>query len=162
MEIEIKLEVDNTEEVLRALKEQVDLGLEAIGAQAQSYAVRDCPVDTGLLRNSITFAVAGKGTNASSYHAKYGSNRNSKGKRISASSKKAGSVGYGSYSAGTVGNADEHAVYIGTNVEYAPYVEYDDKAQHSSGKAHFLRDAATTHSAKYKAIMKAALQGTSN
>ena len=49
-------------------------------------------------------------------------------------------------------------VYIGTNVEYAPYVEYRDKARHTTGKAHFLRDAATTHTDHYKAIMEAALK----
>ena len=55
----------------------------------------------------------------------------------------------------------EKAVYIGTNVEYAPYVEYNDNAAHPTGKAHFLRDAATTHSEHYKQIMEAALKGGS-
>lgn len=50
----------------------------------------------------------------------------------------------------------EKAVYIGTNVEYAPYVEYRD-ARHTTGKAHFLRDAAADHGDHYKAIMEAAL-----
>ena len=52
----------------------------------------------------------------------------------------------------------ENAVYIGTNVEYAPYVEYNDMAHHNTGKAHFLRDAATNHSDHYKAIMEASLK----
>lgn len=52
----------------------------------------------------------------------------------------------------------EQAAYIGTNVEYAPYVEFNDKAKHPSGKAHFLRDAAVTHSDKYKSIIDAALR----
>lgn len=52
----------------------------------------------------------------------------------------------------------EQAVYVGTNVEYAPYVEFNDKAVHTSGKAHFLRDAATTHVDRYKAIIDAALR----
>ena len=51
----------------------------------------------------------------------------------------------------------EDGVYIGTNVEYAPYVEYRDIA-HQTGKAHFLRDAATTHNDEYRAIMEAALK----
>jgi phage gpG-like protein len=49
-------------------------------------------------------------------------------------------------------------VYIGTNVEYAPYVEYRD-ANHQTGKAHFLRDAAANHGDDYKAILTAALKG---
>lgn len=51
-----------------------------------------------------------------------------------------------SISHATVGN-DE---YIGSNVEYAPEVELDDKVTHKTGKAHFLRDAATNHSEEYK------------
>lgn len=49
---------------------------------------------------------------------------------------------------------DEQAVYIGTNVEYAPYVEYGEKAKHETGRAHFLRDAATTHGDRYKDILE--------
>jgi phage gpG-like protein len=51
----------------------------------------------------------------------------------------------------------EQAVYIGTNVEYAPYVEYGDYA-HTTGKNHFLRDAAADHRDHYKEIMEAALK----
>lgn len=53
---------------------------------------------------------------------------------------------------------NEDAVYVGTNVEYAPYVEYNDKARHYTGKAHFLRDAVQNHMDHYKAIMEAALK----
>ena len=53
------------------------------------------------------------------------------------------------------------AAYIGTNVEYAVYVEYRDNVNHPVGKAHFLRDAATTHGAHYQAIMQAALKAGS-
>lgn len=97
-------------EVLQAMREQVALGLESIGQEAEGYAKDECPVDTGRLRNSISHEV------------------------------------------------QEDDVYIGTNVEYAPYVEYRDKARHTTGKAHFLRDAATTHTNHYKAIMEAALK----
>jgi len=31
----------------------------AIGGEAVGYAKANCPVDTGLLRNSITFAISG-------------------------------------------------------------------------------------------------------
>lgn len=47
--------------------------------------------------------------------------------------------------------------YIGTNVEYAPAVEFTDMS-HKVGKAHFLRDAATTHGEDYKKIVEAALK----
>lgn len=51
----------------------------------------------------------------------------------------------------------EMAVYIGSNVEYAPYVEYGDY-NHTTGKNHFLRDAAANHGDHYKAVMEAALK----
>lgn len=52
---------------------------------------------------------------------------------------------------------DDNSVYIGTNVVYAPYQEFYDY-KHTSGKAHFLRDAASTHGDEYKRIMEAALK----
>lgn len=54
MEVVIK---DNSEEFLKALPEQIEQALTAIGLTAESYAKQECPVDTGRLRNSITNAV---------------------------------------------------------------------------------------------------------
>ena len=51
----------------------------------------------------------------------------------------------------------DNEVYIGTNVEYAPVQELYDMS-HKVGRAHFLRDAATTHGDEYKRIMEAALK----
>ena len=56
------------------------------------------------------------------------------------------------------GNPEQQSVYIGTNVEYAQAVEYKDDLRHTTGKAHFLRDAATQHSQDYKNIMEASLK----
>lgn len=53
----------------------------------------------------------------------------------------------------------DHSIYIGTNVSYAKYVEFDDHKNHPHGKAHFLRDAITTHPKEYKEILKKALKG---
>lgn len=52
----------------------------------------------------------------------------------------------------------EIGIYIGTNVVYASYVEFIDRFKHPVGKAHFLRDAATTHNAEYTALMETALK----
>lgn len=54
MEVVIK---DNSEEFLKALPEQIEQALTAIGLTAENYAKQECPVDTGRLRNSITYAV---------------------------------------------------------------------------------------------------------
>lgn len=48
---------------------------------------------------------------------------------------------------------------IGTNVEYAEYVEFREDVSHKNGHAHFLRDAASEHTAKYAQIMRSALGG---
>ena len=65
---------------------------------------------------------------------------------------------------GRLRNSISHAVeqdgiYIGTNVEYAYWVETQTSVHHKVGRAHFLRDAATTHNDEYKSIMEAALKG---
>lgn len=155
MEIKVK---DNSKLFLQAKDEAIARALEAIGLTAERHAKEQCPVDTGLLRNSITHAVSGESTAIKSYKADYGSNRYTKGKnagkRVSARSKNAGSVGIGFYS----GNAPEdpknkQAAYIGTNVEYAHKQETGDY-QHNSGSAHFLRDAAANHSDEYKRIVE--------
>ena len=51
----------------------------------------------------------------------------------------------------------EKTAYIGTNVEYAPAIEFRD-TEHTTGKAHFLRDAASTHGDEYKQITQDILQ----
>lgn len=53
-----EIETDNTDEVLGELDEAIDRALEAMGMQVENYAKENCPVDTGLLRNSITHVVA--------------------------------------------------------------------------------------------------------
>ena len=49
--------IDHSPEVLEAMKQQVLLGLESIGQECEGYAKKDCPVDTGRLRNSIAHQV---------------------------------------------------------------------------------------------------------
>lgn len=82
------------------------------------------PVDTGLLRNSITWALAGKKPAAKSYKADKPKN---------------GVIQTGEYS-GTAPNDDELSVFVGTNVEYAPCVELGTSRQEAQP---FLKPAAT-------------------
>lgn len=51
---------DNTEEVLSAMENAIERGLEAIGLTAERHAKKNTPVDTGRLRNSIGHAVEDK------------------------------------------------------------------------------------------------------
>lgn len=135
--VAFELTIDNTDEILRKVGDACDLALKACGEVIEGYAKDDCPVDTGLLRNSITHAVSGQGTSVTSYHADRGSTG------ASAGDSRAGTVRVGRYS-GVVGDPNEKACYVGSNVEYAPFVEFRDMS-HLVGKAHFLRDAGQNH-----------------
>lgn len=52
--MEMKIEADNTDAIKDIVRAQTRVALEAVGLQAEGYAKRLCPVDTGNLRNSIT------------------------------------------------------------------------------------------------------------
>ena len=130
---------DNTEEVLDALKEAIEAGLEACGIQAEGYAVLNLEsnprrVDTGLLRNSITHAVAGHGAAKGSYASDDGSKS-------------------GSYS-GTAPGEEGKSVIIGTNVSYAGYV-HDGTSKMAPNR--FLANAGNKKD-EYNEIMKSALE----
>jgi HK97 gp10 family phage protein len=56
MNTTVKFE-SNLDAFLDALPEQIEAALTAIGMTAETYAKKECPVDTGRLRNSITHAV---------------------------------------------------------------------------------------------------------
>ena len=47
-------------------------------------------------------------------------------------------------------DVDDNFAVIGTNIEYAEAVEHNEQAKHSSGNAHFMRDAVTQHNDEYK------------
>lgn len=147
----ITIRVDShVDDVMAAVDEKIKLALGLMGEIVEGYAKEDCPVDTGLLRNSLTYAVNGQSTSISSYHADRGSTG------ASAGSVNAGSVRIGGYS-GAIGSGDENTCYVGTNVEYAPYVEFIDRYHHDTGKAHFLRDAGQNHINEIKAVAETAL-----
>lgn len=157
MGISIQVE-DHSKEVLDALDETIEKALEACGMQAEGYAKTELSntpkrIDTGLLRNSITYAVSGKPAAIRSYHASSGSNRSKKtGKRISATSKNAGTVGVGRYGGqAPEESGDNKAVWIGTNVQYATYV-HDGTMKMAANP--FLRNAITKHADRYRAIIQ--------
>lgn len=139
---------DNTGEVLSALDRAKGRALKAIGMIAETYAKKELSkpkkhgdgtvrpnVDTGYLRNSITFAIAGKEANIK----QYSDTKNTK---------------TGTYS-GAAGNDKEDAVYIGSNVEYAAIVELGGL---KSRAYPYLKPAATEHTEEYKEILKNSLE----
>ena len=130
---------DNTDEVLSALERAKKNGLTAIGLAAEGHAKKKITeakaVDTGRLRNSITYALAGEETHVKSYKANKGG-------------KERETYTYDGTAEGKKGSG----VYIGTNVEYAPGIELG--THRSAGAVHFLQDAATNHSDEYKRLME--------
>ena len=130
---------DNTEEVLSALEAAIKRGNEAIGMTAEGHAKKKITaagaVDTGRLRNSITYALAGEETHVKSYKANKGG-------------KDRETYTYDGTAEGKKGSG----VYIGTNVEYAPGIELG--THRKAGAVHFLQDAATGHTDQYKKLME--------
>lgn len=116
------------------------VGLEAEG-NAKDHITENQSVDTGLLRNSITFAISGGNANISSYRA--------------TKPDKKGVYRVGKYE-GTAPSDTKKAVYIGTNVEYGGFVELGSRGR--AGKP-FLKPAATQHSNDYKQIFTSELKG---
>lgn len=79
-----------------------------IGGTVEGHAKELCPVDTGLLRNSITFAIGGQAPNITEYQS------NQQGEETVT----------GKYDGTAPQDEDgQITVYVGTNVQYAPYQE---------------------------------------
>lgn len=133
MAFSLRITEDHTDEVLRLLGDRIEIALEQCGIRAEEVAVGLCPVDTGLLHNSITYALDGQAPAKGAYHANSGGKSGSYGGQMP---KEGG---------------DARAVYIGTNVEYAPYVELGTSRQ--SPKP-FLKPAIANHQSDYKEIIE--------
>lgn len=132
---------DYSKEVLAALEKGKRNALMAIGATAETHAkdniTADKLVDTGRLRNSITFATgdySGIGT--------YTDNNKKK---------------YSDAKARNTPKDDE--VAIGTNVEYAAYTELG--TQHITAH-HYLKRAVTKHKDEYKELAVEAIKKAIN
>ena len=132
---------DYSKEVLEALAKGKRNALTAIGATAETHTkeniTADKLVDTGRLRNSITYAAddyLGIGT--------YTDNNKKK---------------YSDAKARNTPKDDE--VAIGTNVEYAAYTELG--TQHITAH-HYLKRAVTEHKDEYKKLTAQAIQSTIN
>lgn len=152
---QVKIENDNRNLLLNELEDRVKVALRAVGMQAVTdvvkvmrksttgkkdskgkYIGKGYVVDTGLLKNSITFAVSGESPNISSYSADEG-------------------TGSGAYS----GKAPEDkvpAVYIGTNVEYGKYVQFGTSKMRPRD---FLISPLRANLGKYKEIITKYLKG---
>ena len=67
MRFNFTVEADNSEEVMRQIYEKLEMAMDAVGETAASVAAGKTPVDTGVLRNSITNAVTRDGSKVSAH-----------------------------------------------------------------------------------------------
>ena len=145
VEIEIKDLIKEIDKLGKAEEHALKQAARAIGGEAAGFAKETCPVDTGLLRNSITFAVSGEETAIKSYKA---DKAKVEGKQVQS----------GGYSGQMPKEKSGLAVYIGTNVKYAAIQENGDFQHHTGQSKHFLKNAATQHGPRYKEILEAAFK----
>ena len=138
MEVDYK---DNSQQILSALEKGKRNALTAIGATAETHAkdniTADDLIDTGRLRNSITFATGD--------YSGIGTYTDNEGNR------------YGDAKARNTPKDDE--VAIGTNVEYAAYTELG--TQYITAH-HYLKRAVTEHQDEYKKLAVEAIKSAIN
>lgn len=157
---------DHSQEAIDTIHKKILEALELCGQVAEGYAqvnlTEQHAVDTGLLRNSITYAIAGGSAAIGSYKCDPGKGNKS-----------------GSYSGKAPGKEDDLKVYIGTNVEYAPYIELgtgretkggrrtkwtykkdngETKTTNGSAARPYLKPAVTDHKDEYKKLLDDALR----
>ena len=136
--------VDNTALVQQATDEQIEQALIAIGAMVESHAKNYVPIDTGRLKNSITYAVAGQGASTKSY---------GPDKPVASDTQSKPYTGKAPSDPG----GKPRSVYVGSNVEYAEIVE-NGVAGRRNKHAHFLRNAIVNHMEEYKSLAEKALR----
>ena len=137
MDVEVTVE-SNRKEYENALDEAIEKMLTECGIRAEELAAGICPVDTGLLRNSITFALDGESAKKGRYKADRGDRT-------------------GSYDGqAPKERGGNRAVYIGTNVEYAPHIEIGSTKRKPKP---FLKPAIEDHKDEYREIAVKNLQG---
>lgn len=140
---------DNSDLFIAAVEAAAETALDAAGMQAATLAARELQktpsrIDTGLLRNSITWAVGGKPAAISSYSADRPSKTTGK------------MPPSGSYGGAAPADTDKtRSVYVGTNVEYAIYVHEGTKRMAPN---HFLKNGISKNRGELSEIMKRILQ----
>lgn len=134
-EVEIK---DNSANVKAEIMRKARRALRIVGMKAESYAKALTPVDTGLLRNSITFAIGGGKANTPLYY----DNEMAQ---------------YGEYT-GDAPADDESQVtlYVGTNVQYGIFQELGHHTVNGKWVPpnEFLRPAMENHRQEFEQIIK--------
>lgn len=141
---------DNSDKFMLAVEERTKKAFQIIGGQMVTNAKTNltnfmwqhktedkkgdsyhAAIDTGLLRNSITYAVSGEPAAISSYTADRGGRT-------------------GAYSGTAPVETNSVAVHVGTNVEYSDYIENGTR---SIPAVHYLANAVSEHRDEYEKIL---------
>lgn len=142
--------INHSDDVLRVLDDKIDVILQIWGEVAEGHAKKYVAVDTGRLKNSITYTYSGQSERSYTYTAK--ENYITKNGTKSKSRKK---VEY-TDTIGDLSNDDSRAMYVGTNVEYASDVEEGTSKQKAQP---YLKPAIANHVDEYKKVANKILKG---
>lgn len=154
--VDIRIGADNTAVALKKTDDVIVKVLAMWGGELESAAKKLCPVDTGLLRNSITWAIAGRGVNNPSYKSSDVHAHTEATKKAGTEGKKVNPVKTGSYSGqAPADKIGARSVYVGTNVEYAPYQELGTSKMDAQP---FLRPAVERNKDHLKDILEGELK----
>lgn len=132
----------NEDKALRQLDKQMQKAVDMIGGIIESAAKDLCPVDTGLLRNSITHGGAGGKLSTTEYASDDGSTT-------------------GQYADANIPedeNDNKYVVVVGTNVQYAPYQELG-APNRNVPPSPFLRPAFEGNKETVKTVIETLLKG---
>ena len=131
----------NMSEHNRKLAKAIEKSLRLVGGAAERFAKETISdmgaVDTGFLRNSITYALDGEFPKDDVYHDDKGQQTGEYGEQAPKDS------------------GDTRSVYIGTNVYYAPYVEYGTRKMVARP---FLSQAIQSNKDELEDLFKEAFQ----
>jgi len=125
----------------KGFEKAVEKALRLVGGRAERAAKETISdmgaVDTGFLRNSITYALDGESTNTSEYQDDAGNQT-------------------GQYGGEAPANGDgTRSVYVGTNVYYAPYVEFGTRKMDARP---FLSSSIQGHKSDFEELFKEAFK----
>jgi HK97 gp10 family phage protein len=128
----------NAKPIKEKTAEAIITALKAVGAQAQGHATAEITaveaIDTGRLKNSITFAVSGDPAREYRY-------TDDDGK------------GYTDRIEGA-GDEKDFTLYLGTNVEYATFVESGTGGDRNKGARPFIRPAVENWISEYQQVFQ--------
>lgn len=138
---------DHSGDYLNRVDAALDKAMEDIGIHIEGEAkeeIENSParLDTGLLRNSIAYAVDGEATNISTYSGDNPSKYGNKG------------IPSGSYSGNAPKENGGRSVIIGSNVEYALYV-HEGTSKMTANR--FLKNAVERNKDQIHKILEDAL-----